>query len=550
VHCMICLNLSYSHNHFDFPELTVVINSVVEAAVSLNRLQSFFLCDEHRAIGPGSLSESGIRIENLSAAYDSKRPRVDVKSTNPYAKSIADKDWEIALLRSQLSDAERCIQHLSGRGKSADDDSSAVVHMSLLCLSRINFELKPGELVAVVGSVGSGKSSFINSMLGEVRQLTGRAAAKGDMALFCQIPFILNATVKENILFGHVYDHVDEERYQRALSCCALRHDLELLPDGDQTEIGEKGITLSGGQKARVALARAVYHQARITLIDDALSAVDAHVAKELFNEAILDELMQPTVGENKRSVVLVTNALYLLNNPRVDRIVVLNDGCVAEEGTYADLTGRSDSHFARFLMALSETSVGRPTTETQSKVDQSIISTEPRAPSFGQGPQDEVPKSKKLMSEEARETGQVGFKVYVSWFKAAGGLWVPAVVIISFTATEAITVLSNWWLTYWSRHDSESQWGYLGVYALINLTAAIAGLLRMLFMSYFGWKASREVTKLLLVIYLENCRVAELSLFLSDAALLWATVGCSTCSHALVRHHAGRPIGESLQQG
>ena len=167
-------------------------------------------------------------------------------------------------------------------------------------------ECKRGEMVAVVGGVGAGKSTLINSILGEGRPLTGtELAVKGKLGTFVQTPFIMNDTVRNNILFGHAAplskeggeEVVDEERYKLAVQVSSLSHDLKLLPHGDQTEIGEKGITLSGGQKARVAIARTIYHDADVYLLDDPLAAVDAHVGKDLFNKCIVDEML---LGKSK----------------------------------------------------------------------------------------------------------------------------------------------------------------------------------------------------------------------------------------------------------
>jgi ATP-binding cassette subfamily C (CFTR/MRP) protein 1 len=249
-----------------------------------------------------------------------------------------------------------------------------------------------------------------------------------------------------------------------------------------------------------VALARAVYHRGDITLIDDALSAVDAHVAKQLFNEAIVDELLTSDTADKKRSVVLVTNALQYLNHPRVDRIVVIQEGRVIEEGSYSALASKSDSVFARFLAVLEETSVSGSLTEgsdvpakTSSRVTTSSVKfTERTSNSQSLGH-----KSKKLISEETRRMGHVGLEVYYLWIRAAGGIIVAIVVILLFAAVEGVGILSNWWLTYWSSHaDAESQVRFLSVYALINVSAALAGLVRMLLISYFSLRASRKVSQ------------------------------------------------------
>ena len=220
----------------------------MEAAVTLKRLRAFFLCDEHQAVGPGNLSSIGIELRNLSAAYDSKRPRVEPDAERN-AKALADKEWEVALLKSQLADAERCIRELTHEAIEMEEEIDTPP--SLTSLSRINLACHPGEFVAIVGGVGCGKTSLLNAILGELRLLAGTAFVRGKLAYFSQTPFIMNASIRQNILFARADEPVDEGLYQRALSSCALTHDLRLLPHGDGTEVGERGITLSGGKQFR-----------------------------------------------------------------------------------------------------------------------------------------------------------------------------------------------------------------------------------------------------------------------------------------------------------
>ena len=134
-------------------------------------------------------------------------------------------------------------------------------------LHNVSLSCKCGELIAVVGQIGSGKSSLIQGILGEMRLTSGSLKARGRISYFAQTPFIMNDTIKNNILF-YRDNEVDEARYQEALSICALHHDIALYPNGDETEIGERGITLSGGQKARVSLARLVYNESDRSIIN------------------------------------------------------------------------------------------------------------------------------------------------------------------------------------------------------------------------------------------------------------------------------------------
>jgi hypothetical protein len=302
-----------------------------------------------------------------------------------------------------------------------------------------------------------------------------------------------------------------------------------VLPAGDQTEIGEKGITLSGGQKARVALARAVYHNADISLIDDALAAVDAHVAKHLFEECIVKELMKETSG--KRAVLLATNALQHLSHPRVNKIVVVRDGRVVEEGTYSELSKNKSSVFSRFLSVLDETGIATheiPITEEvhQKEERKSSENTSPEDPHNGKPTRTHTGESQgsRLMTVEERSQGHVSFSVYLSWAIAAGGAWLPPALVLAYGSVECIQVASKWWLTYWSGHGTiDTQIFFLSVYAVsmnnlckkcsilssthaalfpipgeqaINIASIFAIFLRLVFLMFCGLRASRHVSR------------------------------------------------------
>uniref|UniRef100_A0A8C2GUR3 ABC-type glutathione-S-conjugate transporter n=1 Tax=Cyprinus carpio TaxID=7962 RepID=A0A8C2GUR3_CYPCA len=207
------------------------------------------------------------------------------------------------------------------------------------CLKRISVRVPCGSLVAVVGHVGSGKSSLLSAMLGETEKRSGAISVKGSIAYVPQQAWIQNASLQDNILFGR---EKKESWYQRVLEACALLPDLDNLPAGDATEIGEKGLNLSGGQKQRVSLARAVYRKADVYLLDDPLSAVDAHVGQHIFNKVI-----GPKGILRDKTRVLVTHGMSFL--PQADLILVLVDGEISERGSYQELLNRNGD-FADFI--------------------------------------------------------------------------------------------------------------------------------------------------------------------------------------------------------
>ncbi|KAG1680871.1 Multidrug resistance-associated protein 1 [Nymphon striatum] len=195
-------------------------------------------------------------------------------------------------------------------------------------LNNLNLTVTKGKLVAIVGKVGSGKSSLISALIGEMNKSKGKVNVNGTLAYVPQIAWIRNSSLCKNIL---MYKKKDDNFYHQILNACALKSDLEILPAGDETEIGEKGINLSGGQKQRVSLARAVYHDSDIYLLDDPLSAVDAHVGRHIFEKVI-----GPTGMLNTKTRIFVTHGIsHLLH---CDLIIVMKNGCFHQVGTYDQL--------------------------------------------------------------------------------------------------------------------------------------------------------------------------------------------------------------------
>ncbi|XP_058792375.1 multidrug resistance-associated protein 1 isoform X6 [Phymastichus coffea] len=386
-------------------------------------------------------------------------------------------------------------------------------------LRNINLQIKPGQLVAVVGTVGSGKSSLISAMLGEMEKLSGRVNTKGSIAYVSQQAWIQNATLQNNILFGKP---LEKALYHRVVEACALTPDLKVLPAGDQTEIGEKGINLSGGQKQRVSLARAVYNNSDIYFLDDPLSAVDSHVGKHIF-----ENLIGPKGLMRKKTRVLVTHGITYL--PEVDNIIVLKDGQISESGTYKELLEKRGA-FADFLVQhLQEVKSEEEETEDLAEIKQRLESTigseelqqrisQARTKLSGsisesgsigdrkslngslhrqhstdsqqsgsplrsnstvkEKEQAQYKTGEKLIETEKAETGSVKWKVYSHYLKSIG--WFLALSTIIMNAVfQSFSIGSNMWLSEWSddkslhnksTYDPSKQKIYLGIYGALGL--------------------------------------------------------------------------------
>ncbi|OQR86839.1 canalicular multispecific organic anion transporter, partial [Achlya hypogyna] len=317
-----------------------------------------------------------------------------------------------------------------------------------LTLRNISLTLVPGTLTIVVGPVGSGKSSLMSAILGEIQQVGGQRHVNGRMSYVNQEAWIQHATLKNNILFNSAYD---DDYYNAVLAACQLKPDLAMLPEGDATEIGERGINLSGGQKARVSLARGVYHrQADIYLLDDPLSALDVHVATAVFHECIKGLLAGKTT-------VLVLNSHYHFL-PLADRVVVLEDGAIVGDGAYESL---KEAH--PHLMNFTEHSSAEPS-------DDEADATPDAAPESKAAPTAAKKGAGGLMDKEDRAKGSVTAKTYKAYFGASGasGVVVGASIVVFFVVSQTALSMTDWYMSYWSSHENlaaklSSGWVYLG---------------------------------------------------------------------------------------
>ncbi|KAF2261083.1 multidrug resistance-associated protein 1 [Lojkania enalia] len=229
-------------------------------------------------------------------------------------------------------------------------------------LQNINVSAHKGELACIVGRVGSGKSSLLQAILGDLHKIRGEVILRGSVAYVPQSAWVMNASVRENIVFGHRWD---PQFYDRTVKACALRDDFASLPDGDQTEVGERGISLSGGQKARLTLARAVYARADVYLLDDCLSAVDQHVGRHL-----IDNVLGPKGLLSGKTRILATNSIPVLMESNM--IVLLREGRILEKGTYAQLMAMKGE-----IASLIRASQNEDQNEADSRTSESVVSDE-----------------------------------------------------------------------------------------------------------------------------------------------------------------------------
>ncbi|KAM3877094.1 ATP-binding cassette sub-family C member 12 [Diretmus argenteus] len=368
-----------------------------------------------------------------------------IQNPEPYRIQKTDSKSAIVIDNATLSwtrSASRPTHNIANglKGDKEDLVSQNGKTEALPILRNISFTLPKGNLLGVCGNVGSGKTSLISSILEQMHLQQGSIAVDGTLAYVSQQAWIFHGTVQDNILMGEPFE---QAKYDRVVSACSLRSDLDIFPYGDQSEIGERGLNLSGGQKQRISLARAAYSNKDIFLLDDPLSAVDAHVGKHIFEECIKKEL-------RGKSIMLVTHQLHYLEY--CDEVLVLENGKIQEVGCHQDLM-RANRRYAQlmnnYLVEQSRTQKEKEEVSPQDPAQLNEAELRDHTDKGIVNPAAVVAEDQ-LVSQEKFTEGTVTWRTYHQYCQAAGGYFITFLIIMITTLLVGTTAFSSWWLSYW----------------------------------------------------------------------------------------------------
>ncbi|XP_060250608.1 ATP-binding cassette sub-family C member 4-like isoform X19 [Ovis aries] len=402
-----------------------------------------------------------------------------------------------------LDEISQCYPHLPSDGKMIVDvqvfTASWEKASETPTLQGLSFSVRPGELLAVVGPVGAGKSSLLCAVLGELPPSQGQVSVHGRIAYVSQQPWVFPGTVRSNILFGKKYE---VDRYEKVIKACALEEDLWLLGAEAIIEIGDGGTPLSEGQKARISLARAVYQDADIYLLDDPLSAVDAGVSRHLFEQCVRQALKE-------KITILVTHQLQYLKD--ASQILMLKDGKMVERGTYSEFLKSRADIFSLFEKG-NEQSEPSPVPGAPTVISESLVQSlqSPRPSLKDAAPEDqEIENIQVTLPLEDHLEGKVGFKTYKNYFTAGADWLVIIFLILVNIAAQVAYVLQDWWLAFWANLQSDLYSGalvkedeavvfvlnwYLGVYSGLTVSTVLFGITKSLLIFYILVNSSQTV--------------------------------------------------------
>ncbi|CAK6970699.1 LOW QUALITY PROTEIN: ATP-binding cassette sub-family C member 9 [Scomber scombrus] len=429
--------------------LSTVVRFAVKALVSVQKLGEFLQSDE---IGDDSWRNGDMAV-SLEPGKKHLGPTKAINRKQP--------------MRYQMDNYEQPTRRQM-RPTETEDVAVKVSNgfftwgSNLSTLSDINIRIPTSQLTMIVGQVGCGKSSLLLAMLGEMQTIDGRVhwsdKNRYSVAYAAQKSWLLNATVEENITFGSPFN---KQRYKTVIDTCSLQLDIDLLPFGDQTEIGERGINLSGGQRQRICVARALYQNTNIVFLDDPFSALDIHLSDHLMQEGILKFLQ-----EDKRTVVLVTHKLqYLIH---ADWIIAMKDGSVLREGTLKDiqthdvelydhwktLMNRQDQGLEKDIQQDSQTTLERKTLRRAfySREAKNQIDDEDEE-------EEEEEEDDDNMSTTTNRRSKIPWRV--CWcYMSSGGFFMVFLMVSSKLLKHSVIVAIDYWLARWTSSKTNQSTG------------------------------------------------------------------------------------------
>uniref|UniRef100_A0A671X6J4 ATP-binding cassette, sub-family C (CFTR/MRP), member 8 n=1 Tax=Sparus aurata TaxID=8175 RepID=A0A671X6J4_SPAAU len=388
-------------------------------------------------------------------------------------------------------------------------------------LSNVDIRIPFGKLTMIVGQVGCGKSSLLLAALGEMQRVSGTvtwnrrvtsflslplARTSRAVAYASQKPWLLNATVVENITFEIQFVFV-RHRYKAVIEACSLQPDIDILPQGDQTEIGERGIILSGGQKQRISVARSLYQQTNLVFLDDPFSALDIHLSDHLMQDGILKLLR-----EEKRTVVLVTHKLQYL--PHADWIIAMKDGTIQTEGTLKDIQNcepelfeqwkilmhRQDQDFEKDTEAASMTDLERKNLRRAMYSREAVRTEEDEEEESLESDDDDN------MSQVMRQRATIPWRSCGTYLSSAGVLLL-SLLLLSQLLKHSLMVAIDYWLAHWTSQVIEAKinacgfshsW-YLSIFSVLCCLGIILCLATSVAVEWTGLKVAKELHQQLL---------------------------------------------------
>ncbi|CAI4226268.1 unnamed protein product [Auanema sp. JU1783] len=411
-----------------------------EARVSIRRIQAFLELEDFSRVSITNSKPKTKKTKSINDKAEEETPLTNADEDVPESKhcDINIKSGE------DRNGAHITLNNFSSSWTTAEESGEDVV-----AVRNVDLSASKGQLVAVVGPVGAGKSSLLYTLLGEARGVNGTLSMSGRIAYCSQDSWIFSGTVRDNILFDQSFD---EARYRKAIDYSALSNDIAQLPHGDATTVGDRGTSLSGGQKARIALARALYSDGDIYLLDDPLSAVDAAVGRFLFDKCICHVLKD-------KIRILVTHQVQFLD--KADIVLLMRNGEVIASGPPSQLKKSHAKEFEALIHETEETyarrisesgTPRRTLSETESEEHQSLQ----RALSVTSDKEEHVFNGKAdyvaPVEEEEKGDGAVSWAIYWHYIRAmCGNPWIVAPLTVMVLAVQLIFNITDWWLNKWA---------------------------------------------------------------------------------------------------